>query len=111
MKKNMVLLSLLLVGSYELMATNIAPLALAKAKGYAQIVAFFYQQGARANGMGVKKNPATAGELVHILNSSKSEKEALAIIQTMYWPRVGASCEFAVPSNSQGWGKTGNRTI
>ena len=107
MKKNMVVLSLLLVGSYELMATNITPFALAQAKGYTKIVAFFTEQAKISVPMGVYGHLDLAGETVYILNSSKSEAEALTIIKTMYWPLVGASCGLKVPSDSKGWGATG----
>ena len=69
------------------------PMQIAKQKGYDQIVSFLTNQ---ANTTTDASNN-TALEIVYIINYAASEEAALNFIESMYWPRVGASSNISVP--------------
>ena len=66
---------------------------IARQKGYSQIISFLTAQANTT----VAPSIETAQETVYLINYATSEAEALNIIKTMYWPRVGASANTSVP--------------
>ncbi len=78
----------------------ITPLQLAENKGYTKIADFLRKQATVGKQKLVTANINTAKEIVYLINKRATEAEALQAIQTMYWPRVGASANTPVTINT-----------
>ena len=86
--------------------TQITPLQLATNLKYTKILTFFKEAASQAKSKMAGKSGRTygeiAGETVYILNTYKTEAEALTVIQSMSWPLVGLSANIPVSKESKG---------